>query len=644
MDEKELERQPGRRLEAKEKKGLGPKGKAAIACVAVVCALAAGYLGLCGLASGDKALPGTYMGGVDLGGMTAAQAEAALAQVATDRYEALEVPIQVGDKTVSFSAKKAGVHVLDGGQTAVRAGKESFLAGGWNYLTGLLGRQNHLGMNVSVDNADYVNEVFAQVAKAVDQPIEQPYWELEEEEETARLILYKGKTGQSVDQEALRQALMEALGQGDATPIQTQVTTTAPREPDYDALVQEIDRQAADATLDVTAEEVIPHKLGLKVDPAKAKELLGSLAEGESAPLELEVQVPEITTLELRATLFQDVLGEATSKVSGTANRVGNVKLAAGACNGIVLLPGEKFSYNQTTGQRTYAKGYRSATGFGMNGAEDMVGGGVCQPSSTLYLACLRANLEIVARTNHRYTVTYMPEGMDAQVSWPNMDFSFANNTPYPIKIEMLVENKECIARIHGTKTDDTYVEMESVRLGTTPFQTIYQADETVPQGTTKVLVAPYTGRSVEAYKNLYAGDGTLISRTLVSKDYYNKCDKVIGYNPLDGAPDGSVPPVADPNAPILDPETGVPIDPVTGLPVEPTAPPSVDPGTGLPVEPTDQPVGTEPSATDQPMETPAPAEPTPATPSEAPVESTPAEPEPAPGILPAVPQGVVVE
>ena len=138
MDEKELERQPGRRLEAKEKKGLGPKGKATIACVAVVCALAAGYLGLCGLASGDKALPGTYMGGVDLGGMTAAQAEAALAQVATDRYEALEVPIQVGDKTVSFSAKKAGVHVLDGGQTAVRAGKESFLAGGWNYLTGLL--------------------------------------------------------------------------------------------------------------------------------------------------------------------------------------------------------------------------------------------------------------------------------------------------------------------------------------------------------------------------------------------------------------------------------------------------------------------------------------------------------------------------
>ena len=643
MDEKEKEQglQPGRRLEEKDKKGLSPKGKVAVVCVAaVVGLLAAGYLGLCALASGDKALPGTYMGGVDLGGMTAAQAETALAQVATDRYEALEVPIQVGDKTVNFSAKQAGVHVLGGGEEAVRAGKDSFLTGGWNYLTGLLGRKNELSFAVSVDNADYVNDVFYQVAQAVDQGVEQPHWELEEDEQTARLILYKGKTGQSVDQEALRQDLMDALGRGDAAPIQTQVTTTVPQEPDLDALVREIDRQAVDATLDVAADEVIPHKLGLKVDPAKAKELLDSLAEGESKPLELEVQEPEITTLELRATLFKDVLAEATSKVSGTANRVGNVKLAAEACNGTVLLPGEKFSYNQTTGQRTYAKGYRSATGFGMNGAEDMIGGGVCQPSSTLYLACLRANLEIVARTNHRYTVTYMPEGMDAQVSWPNMDFSFANNTPYPIKIEMLVENRECIARIYGTKTDDTYVEMESVRLGTTPFQTIYKPDETVPQGTTKVLVAPYTGRSVEAYKNLYAGDGTLISRTLVSKDYYNKCDKVIGYNPLDGAPDGSVPPVTDPNA---QPS----VDPGTGLPADPNTQPGVDPSTGLPVEPTGQPPVTEFPAASQPGESQTPAEPTePAQPiqSEAPAEPVPVEPQPTPEPQPVVPEGVVVE
>lgn len=615
MDEKEQAGQPGRRLE--EKKGLGRRGKLAIAGVAgALCVLAAGYLGLCGLAAGDRALPGTYMGGVDLGGMDVARAREALAQVATDRYETLEIPIQVGDRTVTFSAKEAGVRVLGDAQEAVGAGKENFLAGGWNYLTGLLGRKRDLGFAVSVDNADYVNDVFYQVSQAVDQPMEAPRWELEEDEETARLILYKGKTGQSVDQQALRESLTDALGRGDTTPIQTQVTTTAPGEPDYEAMAGEIDREPVNATLDVTTDEVIPHKLGLKVDAAKAKELFAAMAEGESRPLELEVTQPEVTTEKLRSTLFQDVLAEATSKVSGTANRVGNVKLAAAACDGTVLLPGEKFSYNQTTGQRTYAKGYRAATGFGMNGTEDMIGGGVCQPSSTLYLACLRADLEILERTNHRYTVTYLPEGMDAQVSWPNMDFAFSNNTPYPIKIEMTVENKVCTARIYGTKTTDTYVEMESVRLGTTPYQTVYQADETVPQGTTKVLVTPYTGRSVEAYKNLYAADGTLISRTLVSKDYYNKCDQVIGYNPLDGAPDGSVPPVADPNAqPGVDPETGLPVEPGGE---QPTDPATQQPGQGegqTPVEPTPaEPVPVEPVAPVEP-EPPVTADPQPAAP-----------------------------
>lgn len=623
MDEKEQGSQQGRRLE--EKKGLGRTGKLAIAGVAgALCVLAAGYLGLCGLAAGDKALPGTYMGGVDLGGMDAARAETALAQVATDHYETLEIPIQVGDKTVTFSAKEAGVRVLGDAQEAVRAGKENFLAGGWNYLTGLLGRKNDLGFAVSVDNADYVSDVFSQVAQAVDQPIEQPHWELEEDEQTARLILYKGKTGQSVDQDALREALMDALGRGDATPIQTQVSTTAPGEPDLDALVAEIDREPVNASLDVATDEVIPHKLGLKVDAAQAKKLLEGMQEGTSQPLELEVTEPEVTTEKLRATLFQDVLAEATSKVSGTANRVGNVKLAASACDGTVLLPGEKFSYNQTTGQRTYAKGYRAATGFGMNGTEDMIGGGVCQPSSTLYLACLRADLEILERTNHRYTVTYMPEGMDAQVSWPNMDFAFSNNTPYPIKIEMTVVDKVCTARIYGTKTDDTYVEMESVRLGTTPYQTVYRPDESVPQGTTKVLVSPYTGRSVEAYKNLYAGDGTLISRTLVSKDYYNKCDQVIGYNPLDGAPDGSVAPVADPNAQPVDPETGLPVEPETQPGVEqPADPATQQPGEGegqAPVEPA-------------PTQPETPAEPVPEIP--APVVTDP---------QPAAPEGIVVE
>lgn len=288
------------------------------------------------------------------------------------------------------------------------------------------------------------------------------------------------------------------------------------------------------------------------------------------------------------------------------------MNLAAKACNGVVILPGEKMSYNQTTGQRTVAKGYREAGGYTARGVEQMVGGGVCQPSSTLYLACLNANLEIVDRKNHMYAVGYVPDGMDATVSWPNLDYVFANNTPYPIKVTMKMENRVLTVRIYGTKTDNTYVKMESQRLSTTAAQTVYQADPSVPRGTTKVLQAAHTGKKVAVYKNIYDGSGKLLSRTQVSVDTYRKTDRVIGYNPLDGAP--GIAPVT--TTPPVTPATTTP-PAITPAPVQPTAPAVPEPPvtTPAPEQPVATPASVQPTA--QPVEPVAPpqSDPAPATP-----------------------------
>ncbi len=604
MEDKEPVGQPGsgskkgHRLAPKE--GLSKKGKIAIAAVCAVVALLLGsYLGLCAYAAGDRVIPGTYVGDVDLSGLSVEEAAQRLEEAARERYDGMEIPIQVGDRTVTFSAKKAGVRSVGDGQSAVRAGKGSFLAGGWNYLAGLFGRETQLRDVVTLDDPDYVAKVLEEVAAAVDQPVEDPHWELNEE--TGELTFYRGRTGQSVDRQEVYTALLEALsGEGDG--VTAQVELTAPKEPDFAEMKTQIDREPTNATLDTATDEIVPHKLGLTLDVDQARSLFSGLQEGESASLTLETREPEITTLDLRSSLFRDILGEGSSKISGDANRVGNVKLAAAACDGVILLPGEQMSYNKTTGQRTVAKGYRKASGYTANGIEDMVGGGVCQPSSTLYLACLNANLEIVERSNHRYTVSYMPDGMDATVSWPNLDYVFANNTPYPIKVVTTTENRVLTVRIYGTKTDDTYVKMESVRLSTTPAGVSYEPDETLERGTTKVVQGAHTGKKVQVYKNLYQGDGTLISRTLISTDTYRPSDKIIAYNPLDGAPDGSVAPTApvvDPMTGFLvDPNTGAAIvDPVTGQPVTPE--PSVDPNGGQ-SEPPAQ--GEQPSQSEQPV------------------------------------------
>lgn len=658
MDEKELAGKPeqgGRRLE--EKRGPGSRGKvAAIAAGVLAVILVGGYLGLCAAASAQRVLPGTHLEDVDLGGLDRDQVTRRLQSLSADRYDRLEVPIRVGEQTVTLSAKEAGVYIDDdlAAQAALSAGKGNFLTGGWYYLQGLFGREIQLECPVSLHHESYVREVMDRVVQAVDQPMEPTRWELVDAQ-TGQAILRRGKTGQSVDREALYDQILAVLAAREGG-VTARIDTAAPPEPDFDAIAQEVRREPVNATLDVATDEIVPHQVGLELDPQQARELFAGLGEGESCPLPLTTKEPEITTLELRASLFRDILGEGSSKISGDANRVGNVKLAAAACDGAVLLPGEQMSYNQRTGQRTTAKGYRMASGYTAKGIEDMVGGGVCQPSSTLYLACLNANLEIVKRQNHRYTVSYMPDGMDATVSWPNLDYVFANNTPYPIKVSMTVEKNVLTARIYGTKTDDTYVKMESVRLSTTGAETVYQADPTVPQGTTKVLQPAHTGKKVEVYKNIYKGDGTLLSRTLVSTDTYRKTDKIIGYNPLDGAPDGSVAatvPVVDPMTGFLvDPNTGAPIlDPVTGQPMTPTDPsldPAVTPapeGT-LPVEPVPGEVVPTQPAEPGTVETPPVSDPAPepgaVEPPPAPEQTQPQAPE-QPPVLPAEPTPVPV-
>lgn len=588
--------QQGRRLDPAHKSG---KGKVALIVVGVVIALLlAAYLGLCAFATNSGFLPGTSILGVELKGKSHEQLQQELEAATEKHFADMELPIYVDGTPVTLRAADAQMGVdLDACLQNATATNRGFFTSGADYLTALMGNTVDVPCGWTIGNKNYVNQVVEEAAALVRQPVRQAAWEIEEDEETARLVLTRGTTGQTVDEEDLKRRIEEALLSGVAENIEATVVTTAPQDPDFDSVAAEVARDPIDATLDVETDEVLPHQLGLKLDVAEAQALYDSLAEGESGKVELEVTQPDVTTLELRATLFRDILGEGSSKITGDVNRINNVRLAAAACDGVILLPGQKMSYNQTTGQRTTAKGYREATGYTAKGQEMMVGGGVCQPSSTLYLACLTANLEIVERKNHMYTVSYMPEGIDATVSWPNLDYVFSNNTKYPIKVSMTIENRVLTARIYGTKTDDNYVKMESVRLSTTPAGVSYQADPEIPRGTTTVVQGAHTGKKVEVYKNTYAADGTLISRTWVSTDTYRPSDKIIGYNPLDG-----VPGVIDPVVP-----ADVPVDPTQIPDVPPTIPPVTTPA------PVVTPTPTTPAVEPTPTPAPTPAEPTPA-------------------------------
>ncbi len=113
----------------------------------------------------------------------------------------------------------------------------------------------------------------------------------------------------------------------------------------------------------------------------------------------------------------------------------------------------------------------------------DEVGGGVCQTSSTLYYACLRANLEITERYAHRYVPAYIDWGMDATVSWGGPDYKFTNNTNYPIKIVTTYSGGYLTVKILGTNVDGTSVKMTNEVPLHHPWETVYKDDPTLPAG-----------------------------------------------------------------------------------------------------------------------------------------------------------------
>ena len=93
----------------------------------------------------------------------------------------------------------------------------------------------------------------------------------------------------------------------------------------------------------------------------------------------------------------------------GTPKPVSYTHLSAKACNGVILLPGEVFSYNNTTGSRSASKGYQAAPVYVGGASTDEVGGGICQTSSTIYYAVLHTTLEVVERRSHMYNTGYVP-------------------------------------------------------------------------------------------------------------------------------------------------------------------------------------------------------------------------------------------
>ena len=586
----------GQRIE-KTPKGEHKKGRkgavlAGVAAAVVLC----GYLGLCAWAGGrDAILPHVSISGLDVSGMTQDQAADALKNaLAEESGDPITLNISCEGWSGQLSAADLAVDQEATVQAAMQAGEGPFLARGGQYLAHLLGAGSQVELALQ-DQQPALTTLLEDMERQVGD-VTMAHWQVSGQ----TLELTKGVTGLAADEDQAVQLLHQALDQGFAqkfgqgeqnvtVDVDLPVTQTPPQEPDFDTVHQDVYTEPKDAALDGTTHEIVAESVGLDFDPAQLKAAYDQAGEGETVSIPLTVTQPKETKASLSAKLFRDLLGKGTTKVGGSAARKNNVALSAKACNGVILLPGEVFSYNNTTGSRSADKGYQAAPVYVGGASTDEVGGGICQTSSTIYYAVLHTTLEVVERRSHMYNTGYVPAGMDATVYYGSTDFRFKNNTNYPVKI--VTESYDqggsryLTVKIYGTNETGTYAVPKSTTYDQVTPTTQYKADSSIPRGTTQVdrKQNPYTGVKAKTVRYVYNKDGSLKEEQTMGASTYKMRPKTIYYNPADGDPTTWVNGVPPP--PATTPSTGENTTPSTPAETPATETPAETGGTETPAQ-----------------------------------------------------------
>ncbi len=543
----------GQRLDKTTKPFRWGIAAAALAGVALV----SGYLGLCSWVGGSqRILPNVSISGVDVSGMTA-QAAAAAVDQAVGRYgKDACVTLSYKDWSGTISCADLALDSAGSAAAALGAGRGNFISSGVCYLGALMGGGSQVGVaNCSMNLAQ---PAFDKLLEEADDNVgggaRLPVWTVDQE----RVSLTKGRTGASFDREmviqfvtqAADQALAQAVAQGAPANVAVDLAAhgedlaqSPPEAPDFDALHQEVYVEAKSAEMDPETYEITDHVVGVDFDQEALRAAYDGAAEGETVTVPLTYTQPAETRDGLKGKLFQDILGQATSKLDNNVNRTSNVRRSADSCNGVIVLPGETFSYNDTTGPRTPANGYVTSSVYVGGKTVQETGGGVCQTSSTLYYAVLHTTLEVVERQYHRFAVGYVPDGMDATVYDGSPDFKFKNNTGYPIKLvtAMYTDNgvTSLTVTIYGTNATGRYAVPESSVYDWVAPGTSYVPDSSVPQGT---LVLDreqnaYRGRKATTVRHIYEADGSLVETQTMAPSKYATRPYLYHYNPLDGDP-----------------------------------------------------------------------------------------------------------
>jgi len=357
--------------------------------------------------------------------------------------------------------------------------------------------------------------------------------------EDSKVTLRIGHPGEQIDTDNIYKAIEESVKS--CTELEHDVPTiiVPPSSINVDEIYNKICAEPVDAKAKLDDNKkisIVPHSRGRSIEKDELTNIIKQIENQYDTEKVLPVKFiePKITTSVFEANLFRDVLSTASTSFStntvNNANRAVNMKLATSKIDGTILLPGDVFSFNEVVGPRTAERGYLPANSYVGGKIVKDIGGGICQVSTTLYNSTLKADLETVSRSNHMFTVSYVPFGLDAAVDYASsVDFKFRNNTNMPIKIQGKVtsDNRVVFTIIGTNENPNKTVEFTTVQVSSTPAPVKYIYDSNLPEGQKVVVDNGMTGYVIDTYK-IVKINGEVQSKTKIHRSTYRTLDKTI--------------------------------------------------------------------------------------------------------------------
>ena len=256
-------------------------------------------------------------------------------------------------------------------------------------------------------------------------------------------------------------------------------------------------------------------------------------AGGGNVQMEIAAIAPEVS-YENVSSQYGMITTAVTNASSSTRNRLNNIALALQIIDGTCLEPGQTFSFNEVVGERTRDRGFKSAPAYSRGEVTEEVGGGICQVSTTLFNAAVKANMEIKERYNHSMTVSYVDPGKDAAVDWGNKDLKFTNTSDDNVYISCyLSEDERVHISVYGKLLEEgKTITLEGKKTDTIDPETEYRVNFAMASGESKLVQKGKKGYSATTYKIWWDANGNEIEREQLCKSRYNAANEIIEYGP----------------------------------------------------------------------------------------------------------------